>query len=323
MRVLMQVTNSTAVEFTEGMRLGLGVVYQHPDIGMDSISLEFLSALGGTPEDFQNETAPLVSASTAFKHPIISGDQIVWEIALKHVSAGKIALHPSIIFRNVPEEPTYAVSVGGSSKKSSRLPRRNSTSSVAGGEDDFQVSTKEKGAGFGGDEADTEDIAIAGDPIELSPLLGLQPCPLVFFRDSWGDLDTFRFLWFRMPHAVPPIKLKPKSSAKDTGFGGFQSEMEDEIGDDETEDVIGKGLAEASSLLFEGEAIPGGFATKLWAFMSLSGERVMCVMTETENNTLSLHLKSDCKSLIYTLVGSRGCRQAVVAAVVTGMNAAG
>lgn len=323
--LLMQVCNSTAVEFTEGVRLELGAVYQSDDMGMDSASLEILSAFGATPEAFQHESALLVSASTAYKQPLNAGDSLVWEVALNHLRAGKIVLHPTIVFRNIAEEPDYAVKVGGGSNSNKTL-RKSSMSSVSSGsslrqskseqhlgEDDFQVSTKEKGTGFSGDQVDSENVCIAADPIELSPLLGLQPCPLVFFRDSWGDVDTFRFLWFRMPHAVPAINVVPKASIKDAGFG--LTLEEDEL----SGNIICENVAASSSLWFEGEAIPGGFATKLWAFMSLTGERVLCAMTETENETLSLHLRADGKHLLFTLVGSREARKAVVATLVPDM----
>jgi len=323
-RVFMQVCNSTPSEITEGLLLQLGLEYQQQDTGMDSRSLEFLAALGGTPEDFQNETVPLVSASSAYKHPLYAGDQLVWEVALNHLAAGKISLHPTIVFRNVAVEPisAFAEMVGGS-QKNSKTSRRLSASSVSSqkGEDDFQISTKEKGHGFSGDQTESQNVCLAGDPMRLSPLLGLQPCPLVFFRDAWGDLDTFRFLWFRMPYAVPPIIVKSKTPQLDSGFP--PDDDDDDDVEELPEDVIGKGVAEASSLLFEGEAIPGGFATKLWAFMSLAGDRLMCVLTETENNVLSLHLKGDCTSLLYALVGSKESRRAVVAAVTTGMVAEG
>ncbi|CAB9521264.1 expressed unknown protein [Seminavis robusta] len=313
-RVFLQVWNTTAVEITEGLQMGLGVAYQQHEVGTDSASLEFVSSLG-SPEAFQLETAPVVSTSSAYKHPFSAEDSLVWEIALHYVSSGKVVLHPTIVFRNVREEKHIGEFVGGSG--GTKMKRRNSTSSVASqkGEDDFQVSTKEKGSGFDDDQVEYENVSLSAEAVELSPLLGLQPCPLVFFRDSWGDLDTFRFLWFRMPSAVPPIKLDPKVSAFDTGF--TMSGQEDE----ETGDLMGRTVGESSSLLFEGEAIPGGFATKLWAFMSLAGDRVMCVMTETENNTICLHLKADSKQLLFTLVGAATSRQAVVSALVPGMSA--
>lgn len=316
-RVLIQVYNSTAVEITDGLRLDLGIEYQQDETGMDSTSLEFLAALGGTSEDFEHETAPLVSASSAYRQPLDAGDQLVWELALNTLVAGKVSLHPTIVFRNVVEEPSFAVKVGGSEAKSDKAQRRSSASSVANDDDGFKVSTKEKGEGFSGDQVFYENVCLSGDAVQLSPLLGLQPCPLIFFQDLWGDLDTFRFLWFRMPNAVPPIKMKSVTASKDSGFPSPDVNDEDDI----PEDIIDASVAEASSLLFEGEAIPGGFATKLWAFMSLSGDRVMCVMTETENNTISLHLKADNKSLLYTLVGSKGSRKTVVAALARGMTA--
>lgn len=313
--LLMQVCNLTAVEITEGLRLELGVVYRKDD----TLDKDQEPPVEGAGErQVRQETAVLVSASTAYRQSLAAGDNLVWEVALNHLGAGKLALHPTIVFRNISEEPDFATKVGGSdnnnkaerkssmSSINSRGSHKNSTIDQNLGEDDFQVSTKEKGSAFGGDQVESENVCLSGDPVELSPFLGLQPCPLVFFRDSWGDLDTFRFLWFRMSNAISALRLSPKSSMKDAGFA-FDDEENEEYGD-----IIGQDVATASSLSFEGEAIPGGYATKLWAFMALTGERVLCIMTEAENGAISLHLRADCKKLLLSLVGSHEGRQTVI-----------
>lgn len=314
----LQLYNCTAVEVPEGFRLELGMVYQRHESGMDSASLEFLSALGGASEDLQPETTPLMSASATYKQSVKSGDHLTWEVVLEHLPAGRLVVYPTVVFRNIPEEPAYAVKVGGRKDdgdgKSTKSSSPKAQSENQSGEDDFQVSTKDKGSGFGGDQMDSENVCLAGDPIELSPLLGLQPCPLVFFRDAWGDLDTFRFLWFRMPDAVPPIKTAILDTSQ-SSFGQLKSA--------DNVDMIGQNVAASSSLFFEGEAIPGGVATNLWAFMSLTGQRVMAIMTEAENGTTELHLRSDSSPLLYSLVGSSDARKLVVSALVPHLCAVG
>jgi hypothetical protein len=69
---------------------------------------------------------------------------------------------------------------------------------------------------------------------------------------------------------------------------------------------------------FAGEAIPGGFVTHLWAFMSMNGNRALFVMAESENDK-TMHIRGDDKSLLSCLVGTKGARRAVVGALVPGM----
>ena len=133
-----------------------------------------------------------------------------------------------------------------------------------------------------------------------------------------------RCAWTRARHLPGPSSrecCEENGEEKCTQDAGFPVDVDDE--ENTPADIIDKSVGEASCLLFEGEAIPGGFATKLWAFMSLSGDRVMCVMTETESNAVSLHLKADNRFLMYALVGSKESRKAIVAALTTGLTAEG
>jgi hypothetical protein len=82
-------------------------------------------------------------------------------------------------------------------------------------------------------------------------------------------------------------------------------------------------IAKMSSLTWDGEAIPGGVATRLWAFMTLSGERLCCVLTESESpnsrSQLALHFRGDDKTLLFSLVGSKRARESVVSSLLPGM----
>jgi hypothetical protein len=74
-------------------------------------------------------------------------------------------------------------------------------------DEDTSVTSGVSQKSFGSSKAESDDgddkpgkdvkqnIMVPGKPMRLSPMLGLQPCPFVFFRDGCGDVDSFRFLW--------------------------------------------------------------------------------------------------------------------------------
>ena len=149
------------------------------------------------------------------------------------------------------------------------------------GEDDFQVSGgKSKGSGK---EGEKEDVRVPCESFLLTPLMGfLQPCPLVFFRDGWGDYEIFRFLWFRMPYQLHPLKLESRSN-------------NDTIQRDDTAERV----AAMSLLHWPGEAIPGGFAAKAWAFRTLAGDFVLAIYAESDSaGKQALYFRGDCNEAL-------------------------
>ena len=202
--------------------------------------------------------------------------------------SGKISLNPSIVYRALDLEPLYTTLVGGETKADDG--ESGSTGLLA--QTKSQVKTS---------EVDQKvNITIPGDVMSLSPMVGLQPCPLVFFRDGSGDVDTFRFLWSRVPYQIPPLKIVPVSASV------LQSSNE------------GICLSELSTIQFGGEVIPGGRVTKLWAFLSMSGKRILCVMAESDHDK-TIHVRGDSKSLLSCVFGAKGTRNDFVGALEPGM----
>jgi hypothetical protein len=298
--VVMRVHNTTAVEISEGLRLEVGIVQEDatasPD-AEDATSQEVLKTLGGD-EEFDLET-PLASALSVYRHELKSGEHLTWEILLDIMPmTGAMTLHPSIVYRAIEKEPPNANWVGGDD-------------SNAPGHGSFSEKTDGKGAE--GEEAkeeveEKENIIIPGEPMQLSPLVGLQPCPLVFFRDGCGDVNSFRFLWCRMPCNIPPLRVAPLS--KDEAAPVSHDAMR---------------VCAFSTLRFPGESIPNGTVTKLWAFMSLQGKRVLCVMAESDvdtgnygTNDKTLHVRGDDKDLLCCLAGTSTARHALIAALAPG-----
>jgi hypothetical protein len=307
--VLLRAYNITAIEFTEGLRLRLGVV-QKGNAAFetdDSVTEDIALSLGGNISELMGPTA-LVSSEVVYKQEFKSGEYVTWEVGLNYVPVGSdVAVLPSVVYRNIEVE---ADEVGGKWVGDKPQGGDGSITSGNSGEDDgFQV-TSDSGAKSGEEKKETDNICVPGELMVMSPLTGMQPCPLVFFRDSWGDVDTFRFFWFRMPYQLSPIRVVPISGDQDSA---------------KPADSMGRKVCEMSSLTWEGEAIPSGFATRLWAYTTLSGQRVFGVLAESDSEDVAkptaLYLRADDRSLLFSLVGSKVGREAFVAALVPGMTA--
>ena len=300
--VVIRVNNTTAVEITEGLRLELAVVQENATTSADAddpTSIEVLKSLGGAG-DFDGE-ATLSSAITVYRHELKCGEQLTWQVLLDTLPmSGAISLHPLIVYRLLEVEPSNAVWVGGDAKEVSAS--QENAGSKGGDSDDSKT-----------DDDDKENVEIPGEPMHLSPLVGLQPCPMVFFRDGSGDVDSFRFLWSRMPCSIPPLRIAPASSPGDRELVSTRVSSD------------AKRLAAISTVRFVGEAIPGGFVTKLWAFMSLGGKRLLCVMAESDadtgdpgSNDRTMHVRGDDKHLLCCLTGTATSRSFFVSALAPG-----
>ena len=290
--VSLRLTNTTAVEISEGIRLEMGLSQDFAPLDSDSqdaFSQEVLKTLAGDKVALQFES-PMASAVSIYKSELKSGDHLTWEIAFNsQPMTGAIQLNPSIVFRSIEKESTLSVTVGGDSE-----PPDGSTKKQ---EEKKSEELTDQG---------TENIAIPCDSFKLSPLIGLQPCPLVFFRDSSGDLDCFHLLWSRMPHQVPPLRLALSTSGRSVAVGS---------------DILR--LCALSTIRFEGELISGGFVTHLWAFASLEGRRVLFVLAESDVDGASdktIHVRGDDVELLTCLCGTASARIALVAALAPGLS---
>ena len=87
-------------------------------------------------------------------------------------------------------------------------------------------------------------------------------------------------------------------------------------------------LAAISTIKFEGNAIPGGYVTRIWAFMSLTGKRALFVLAESEDDTTkngtadrTIHVRGDDKQLLCCLTGTNSARKLLVGALLPGWRA--
>jgi hypothetical protein len=196
--VAMRVHNLAAVEVPNGLRLELGITEECVSTSadaQDSVSFEIVKSLS---EDSVFGAAGgesmFGSAVVIYSNELKGGDHITWEVTLNPLPmTGAITLKPAIMYRGIDKEPPHAAWVTADSK------REDEDTSVTSGFS--QKSGGSKAESDGGDDAykpgkeQKDNIIIPGEPMYLSPMVGLQPCPLVFFRDGCGDVDSFRFLW--------------------------------------------------------------------------------------------------------------------------------
>lgn len=293
--ISMRVHNITAVEAPDGVRLELGIHHESAATSsdaLDAMSQDVHHALADSADSDGDPfgESSLTSAVALFKQELKSGEHISWEVTLDILPmTGTISISPSVVFRSLEYEPAHAFWVGGETKEDTG---------------DGENSTTGKGINNRGSRGKKqkgslkEHVSIPCEPMILPPMVGLQPCPFVFFRDGSGDVDSFRFLWSRVPYQVPPMKVEVVDESLSNSY-------------------IGTRLAAISTLRFRGEAIPGGSVTKLWAFMSLGGKRALFVMAESENDK-TIHIRGDDKSLLSCLVGTKKARSALVAALEPG-----
>ena len=314
--VVIRVHNTTPIDFAEGVRLELGLTVasnadQDDEDTGDEATCRYISSLGGTMDELVTNV-PLMSKEVVFKHELKSGEYITWEVPLKDLPAcHNLQLVPSVVYRNLSVEAQDAgvtlvgeydgvdSDVVGARTKQGSVGENNS------GEDDFQVTISNNDSKvFKGTEI--QHVRLTCEPVSVPPLIVFQPCPLVFFTDRCGDLDSFRFLWFRFPYQLDAMGIV-SSAGKRT----------------KADNPITRMISKMASLTWEGEAIPGGVATNLWAFMTLSGHRLYCVLTENDDQTQqTLHFRGDDRRVLYSIAGSKISREAVVASLLPGMIAA-
>ena len=309
----MRVHNVTAVEVPEGLRLELGILNESAATSLDSqdpTSAQIMeSLLEGSDEVLS--ASVLSSATTIYKPELKSGDHLSWEIMMGTLPmTGPLTLYPSIVYRAMEDEPAHATWVGTDLRDGD-----GDTSVVSGvsqqstdSKKDIEEEKKEKESKPG---RERRHINIPGQSLHLSPMVGLQPCPLVFFKDGCGDIDTFRFLWSRMTSQIPALKVAAASESETVQVS-----------------CDTRHVAAISMIRFEGESTQGRLITKLWAFIALNGSRVLCVMTESEvdadkygSNEKTIHVRGDDKQLLSCLTGTLTARRHLVAALESGLYA--
>jgi hypothetical protein len=118
------------------------------------------------------------------------------------------------------------------------------------------------------------------------------------------DLMQFFSHRTRMPCQLTPLKLMPIPDDEDPPQSCFDSLR----------------LSAISTLTFQGDPVPGGMITRLWAFASQQGKRVMFVLAEqASDKSTTLHARGDDKQLLLCLTGTSTSRNALIAALQPGM----
>ena len=190
--VTMRADNLTAADMPNGLRLELGITEENfatSADAQDAVSVEIYNSLTEGYENISTENA-FGHSTVTYKRALKSSDHVRWDIMLNPLSmTGSICLNPSIVFRALQKEAPCATWVTADTPKKSG----EETSSVTSGSSKVASEGIEDKENFG--KENKQNISVACEPMKLPPMIGLQPCPFVFFRNSLGDIDSFRFLW--------------------------------------------------------------------------------------------------------------------------------
>jgi hypothetical protein len=186
-----RVDNLTAVDIPNGLRLELAITEENVTTSADAqdvVSVEISNSLTEGHETTSRENA-FGNSTVTYERALKSGDHITWDIMLNPLPmTGSMSLNPSIMFRALEKEAPCAAWVTADTPKKDGEEASVTSYSQAGsseGVDDKEIIGKEQ----------KQNISITCDPMKLSPMIGLQPCPFVFFRNGLGDIESFRFLW--------------------------------------------------------------------------------------------------------------------------------
>ncbi len=192
--ITMRVDNLVAAEIPNGLRLELGITEENITTSVhaqDAISMEISNSLTEGYENAAKEDVFGYSTIT-YKGALKSGDHVTWDMMINPLSmTGSISLNPSIVFRALDKESPCAawVTAETPAREGEEASTMSSSSSPRIGsepmEDKENVGKEEK-----------QNVSVPCEVIKLSPMIGLQPCPLVFFRNGLGDVESFRFLWY-------------------------------------------------------------------------------------------------------------------------------
>lgn len=297
--ILMKAFNMTALHIFQGLQLDLTIIENTDCIEDDNLLQEQIECLGSNV-DFFCSNLPLVSTAAEYPHELKSGEYITWSTVLNNFFvSNSFKIVPSVVFRNVSEE---ADDIGVTLIGENATDGEGNAAEQQNGEDDFQVTKSDESKSFKEAGMESKNVRLIGEPLTLPPLIVCQPCPLVFFNSRCGDLDSFRFLWFRLPFSLAPLTIVDQS--------------------DQSANPTTRKISTMASLMWEGEAVPGGVATNLWAFQTLSGHRILCVLTESETpeaqSEQNLFFRGDSKPLLFSLICSKEARDSVVSAMIQG-----
>mmetsp|Transcript_6087 Transcript_6087/g.9334 ORF Transcript_6087/g.9334 Transcript_6087/m.9334 type:complete len:1294 (-) Transcript_6087:52-3933(-) len=301
--VTCRVHNITPVNIKSGLRIDLRIAQQ-----------------GGTLEGEEgqgNKNPVLASHSAVLKHEIKAGEFVTWELALTNWPIkGSVKLHPSVTFREMdselaPIKLSVLVPVKDDEDVDSDENPCNDEEDRTNADDtttDDAFSVDEDGG-----EDEKTDITLAGDPLHLSPMVGLQPCPLIFFRNRKGDINTFRVMWHHMHYRMPAVPLYPNRTE------------EQSIGS--SIDQFGVAVGNLSCLIVnENTESSLGTVVKGWAFQTLNNNsHLLCILVLEEHERIdidrggpqrfALHFRADDEALLLSVLDSNETRYAIVSSL--------
>ncbi len=211
--------------------------------------------------------------SAVYDTEIPAGDFITWEVTLAKWRASNIILQSDVTFRDLERESFTSKWVFG-----------------GGPDEDGAV----QGDAVEDEDEAVMDVTLPCKPISISPIVGLLPCPLVFFAGcnrcesnvGHGDTASYEYLWYCMEkhqHTLPlviPTDLMEGRSIK-------------------TLADTKKGYVTLESSATNGDNGAGNLITGC-AFIALDGSRILC---KHHVSDATLTIRSDSPYLLKSVMG--------------------
>jgi hypothetical protein len=189
--VTITVHNITAVPILNGVRLDATISQQ----GSYELSSEDISSI----ENREFRPPNLIMTETSvYKKELKAGGHFFWEFVLDSWPLGGEICVNCTLRELEAESSTYQLL---------EFPNDDEQKDANNDDNKNKNEALDKVGGDHEEGEETVDVVFAGAPISVSPMIILQPNPLVFYRDCLGDQTAYQFLWFSMPHHLTEIKI--------------------------------------------------------------------------------------------------------------------
>jgi hypothetical protein len=173
----MRVYNITAVGIAQGVRMDLNVMQQRS-----------VFAIAG---EEGSESHILCSMQATYKQEIKPGDHVTWEVTVDNWSpSGTIELHPSVTFREMESEHTALKIIEREIRKGAKVAETKKVEEYDDDNDAGTVSVSGDGSFADNTVVDMDDynmdIVLCGEPVRLSPMVGMQTLSAFLYRWARG-----------------------------------------------------------------------------------------------------------------------------------------
>lgn len=152
-----------------------------------------------------NVTRDIMSETSIFKNSLESGGHLVWELVLSNIFSLGFEICVTCTLRELEMEGSIYEALGPIETGLDDLLQENFAAS-----DTVEVQVDE-----------IFDVVLPTASVFVPTMVTLQPNPIVFYGDYFGDQMTFQLLWFSMPYHLHSIKIVPSSNQNSLNHGAL------------------------------------------------------------------------------------------------------